>query len=145
MARKYYTDEELGRLAREAGFKPGVLAKKMGICQRQLQRRMQEEFGCCPQDRLDERRMDAAPAELLKTHLVKVAARELGYSQPSHFSRQFKRRYGLSPADFLIRAVNADTSGIKPGLAAKNPKMSATDMKCPPQIRQMDCEAGGSA
>jgi AraC-like DNA-binding protein len=39
---------------------------------------------------------------LKKQRPVKIVALDLGFKQLSHFSREFKRRYGLSPTAYVI-------------------------------------------
>ena len=74
----------------------------MGVCPRQLGRYTHATFGNSPQEWLDEQRLIMAVAMLRKNIAVKEVALTLGFKQTSHFSREFKLRYGLSPTAFLL-------------------------------------------
>jgi AraC-like DNA-binding protein len=79
-----------------------VVAGALASSPRQLQRAY-EQFGeqSFQQDLLA-RRMRAAAELLIHQPAIAVAdvARLVGYRQPSHFARAFRRRYGLPPASF---------------------------------------------
>ena len=80
----------LGQLAREAGLEKSYLCR--------LFRRFSGES---PYAFLTRRRMARAAERLRTSHaLVKEVAEEAGFSDPYHFSRVFKRIYGLSPESF---------------------------------------------
>jgi AraC-like DNA-binding protein len=78
-----------------------ALARALATSPRQLQRAY-EHFGESTfREDLIGRRMHAA-AELLAQQAIPVAdvARLVGYRQPSHFSKAFRSRYGITPARF---------------------------------------------
>jgi AraC-like DNA-binding protein len=82
-----------------------VVASALASSPRQLQRAY-EQFGDLSfHEDLLARRMSAAATLLIEQPAIAVAdvARLVGYRQPSHFARAFRRRYGLAPAGF--RAV----------------------------------------
>ncbi len=57
-------------------------------------------------------RLELALRLLARGKIVKEAASETGYKQPSHFSRDFKRLYGVPPTKTrLLRRerLNLDT------------------------------------
>jgi AraC-like DNA-binding protein len=78
------------------------VASALASSPRQLQRAYaqfgQESF----HEDLLARRMAAAAALLIEQPAIAVAdvARLVGYRQPSHFARAFRRRYGMAPAGF---------------------------------------------
>jgi AraC-like DNA-binding protein len=80
----------------------GSVAAALASSPRQLQRAYaqfgQESF----HEDLLGRRMAAAAALLIEQPAIAVAdvARLVGYRQPSHFARAFRRRYGMAPAGF---------------------------------------------
>jgi AraC-like DNA-binding protein len=85
-----------------------VVARALASSPRQVQRAY-EQFGETTfSEDLIARRM-AAAGELLseqRTILVSDVARLVGYRQASHFAAAFRRRHGLSPANFRERALN---------------------------------------
>jgi hypothetical protein len=66
------------------------------------------------------RRMAAAAALLIEQPAIAIAdvTRLVGYRQPSHFARAFRRRYGLAPAGFRERARK---NGMHRGAARATP------------------------
>ena len=88
-------------LACQSGYKAGALAKMRGVSTRQLRRHCQHTFGRSPQDWLDEQRIIAAGYLLKEFQCVKVVSLDLGFKQVSHFCRQFKSYYGLTPTAFV--------------------------------------------
>lgn len=79
----------------------GVVAKALASSPRQLQRAYVQFGDSTFHDDLTMRRMVVA-AELLSQPSIPVrdVARFVGYRQPSHFARAFRRRYGVSPSVF---------------------------------------------
>lgn len=45
--------------------------------------------------------MKRAQELLISGHSISQTADELGFDYPQHFTRMFKRHYGLSPSDYL--------------------------------------------
>ena len=83
-----------------------VVAGALASSPRQLQRAY-EQFGELSfHEDLLARRMAAAATLLIEQPAIAIAdvARLVGYRQPSHFARAFRRRYGLAPAGFRERA-----------------------------------------
>jgi AraC-like DNA-binding protein len=89
------------RAAQETSYSPQLLAEYFGVSRKQLERRMVRLFGLSPKVWLDKQRLVAAPNLLRQCGRVKAVAFRLSYKQPSHFSREFKSVYGLSPRAFL--------------------------------------------
>lgn len=100
------------RLAREARFSATRMAKICGITLRQLERHSQRTLGCTPQMWLDEQRMVAAQLMLREADTIKEVAFRLGYTQASHFSRQFKQYYELTPTEFIAQCERWDREEI---------------------------------
>src|SRR5882724_10124772 len=84
-------------LARESSFQARALSKRLKVCPRQLQRYTQHLFGRSPQHWLNEQRLVLAADFLQKEGCVKTVAFKLGFKQVSHFSREFRRFYGVPP------------------------------------------------
>jgi AraC-like DNA-binding protein len=50
-------------------------------------------------------RLNKAKELLRQGWTIKSTAYELGFKQPSHFSREFKRQTGTAPASFAARVA----------------------------------------
>ncbi|MBI4327592.1 MAG: helix-turn-helix transcriptional regulator [Chloroflexi bacterium] len=88
-------------LARESGYSVRGLAIKHHVTVRHLDRYFQEHFGRPPKELLNEQRMIDARALLLEADSIKQVAAQLGFKQPSHFCREFKRCYEMTPSQFI--------------------------------------------
>jgi len=89
---KRYTDPDLQ--VRE-------LAAACGISEVYFRRLFREKYGVSPHEQLARRRVTYA-AQLLESgqFSVEEAALLSGFSEPCHFSREFRRRMGRSPAQY---------------------------------------------
>jgi AraC family transcriptional regulator, regulatory protein of adaptative response / methylphosphotriester-DNA alkyltransferase methyltransferase len=98
VARHYRRDLTLALVARALSSSP-----------RQLQRAYSQFGQLSFREDLHARRMAAAAELLLEQRSIPVrdVARLVGFRQPPHFARAFRRRYGLSPARFRERAGQA--------------------------------------
>jgi AraC-like DNA-binding protein len=90
-------------LAVQASYEPGRLAEMADISLRQLERYFPKDFTATPKAWLREQRMQAACEILSDAHSVKDAAYTLCFRHPSHFCREFKRRYGMTPSQFVCK------------------------------------------
>ncbi len=72
---------------------------------RQLQRYFLDEIGRTPKAWLNEQRMIAARKLLFEGQSVKAVAIQLGFKQASHFCREFKRSYRMTPMQYVSRRV----------------------------------------
>lgn len=88
-------------LAETAHFDARRLASLCRLSSRQLQREFRRCLDRSPQDWLNEQRIKAARQLLLSGLPVKRVAYELGFKQPSHFSRQFKEISNETPSEFV--------------------------------------------
>ena len=84
----------------------GGVAEALSSSPRQLQRAYAQFGEITFQEDLLARRMAAAAELLIEQRAIPVrdVARLVGYRQPPHFAVAFRRRYGLSPADFREQA-----------------------------------------
>lgn len=89
------------KLARECHFNEQLMAQRCMVSVRQLQRYFAEEMGRTPKAWINEQRMIAARKLLLEGWPVKAVAADLSYKQASHFCREFKRCYNLTPKDYI--------------------------------------------
>ncbi len=99
-------------LARHSEYNARALADLCGVTMRQLERYFDGDLGRSPQDWLNEQRLVAARYLLLETPMIKTVCSDLGYKRLSHFSRDFKRCYGLTPSQF--RQGTGDFSTERP-------------------------------
>jgi AraC-like DNA-binding protein len=82
--------------ARRAQYNAAMLAKECGVRRRALERFFHKTLTMPPQQWLDQMRQIEAE-ELAQTEKrTKEIADLLGYKQPSHFCRHFKRAHGMS-------------------------------------------------
>lgn len=77
------------------------VAKKSGWSKWHLQRVFQEETGATLGDYLFSRRMQAARDMLVTGRSLIVVADLIGYVDQSSFNRAFKRKYGVTPRQYL--------------------------------------------
>jgi AraC-like DNA-binding protein len=88
-------------VARRLDYNADRLSKELQISRRQLERSTHKHLGKTPQNWLNGERLIAALG-MMKPHCrVKIIAYQLGFKQPSHFSREFKHYYGVSPKSLL--------------------------------------------
>jgi AraC family transcriptional activator of mtrCDE len=87
----------------------GLVARALASSPRQLQRAFAQFGPASFSEELTARRMSVAAQLLIEQRWIAVrdVARLVGYSHSSHFSRAFRRRYGLSPAGFREAALRA--------------------------------------
>lgn len=90
------------KLARDCNFNEQLIAERCMVSVRQLQRYFIDDLGRTPKSWLIEQRMIFA-RKLLISHgmSVKAASAQLGFKQVSHFCREFKRSYGMTPTQFV--------------------------------------------
>ena len=95
-------------LARRAGYRPQALAELVGVSVRTLQRYFRARYDKTVSDWLRELRLDQAFKLVKNCQSVKEVAFELGYKQPSHFTRDFKRKFGVPPRSLMCGAAFDD-------------------------------------
>jgi transcriptional regulator GlxA family with amidase domain len=87
-------------LAKAANYSVDGLAKRLGITVRRLEKFCLRRTGMTPHQRLTEMRQAKAWALVTEEKKrVKDVSDELGYSRACHFSRDFRRFYGISPSE----------------------------------------------
>ena len=84
-----------------ANYRIGTLAKSSGVCPRQLHRFFRDHTGMSPKAWLNDLRLAQARILLLRSGLnVSQVADQLGYKRVAHFSREFRKRFGITPSCF---------------------------------------------
>ncbi|MEP2707621.1 MAG: AraC family transcriptional regulator [Roseibium sp.] len=83
------------------GVKVSELHKLAGMSRSHFVRKFQETFDTSPQDYVRKKRIALVKRELFSSELpLSVLAEDLGFSSPSHMSREFKLHTGYAPKDF---------------------------------------------
>ncbi len=91
-----------------AGYSLDSLAGKFHVGKRTLNRLFRKYVNCTPVQYLIRMRLEYAAQLLsLNTHDIQSVAEECGYRDAAFFSREFKRRYGVSPRDFHRKQLHA--------------------------------------
>ncbi len=78
------------------------LAAAVGLDRRYLARIFKASMGKSIQEYLIEVRMEQARSLLRQKYPVSLTSELVGYTDPFHFSKMFKRRYGISPKKFAL-------------------------------------------
>lgn len=82
----------------EEPLRPGDLAKTVNISTRQLERLFRRYLSATPKKYYMDMRLQRAQHLLLQTSMsVTEVSVACGFNAPSHFSRLFRQRYGMSP------------------------------------------------
>lgn len=84
-------------LAFASNFKPSLLAHQCGVSLRTLERHFAKHYRITVRESLRKMRLSLAHTRLMRGERIKSVAYDLGYKQLSHFSRDFKRFYGVPP------------------------------------------------
>jgi AraC-like DNA-binding protein len=88
--------------ARAERYNVQMLARQSGVPVRTFQRRARKEFNLSPKDWLLKLKMQRACELLLKGLDLKQVSIEMQYRHYQHFSRDFKRRQGCSPTQYMV-------------------------------------------
>ena len=85
-------------------FNVEALADEVGLSRTQLHRRMKEMMGITVGEFIRNLRLQQA-AKLLETGDTSVAqvTYAVGFSNPTHFSATFKRHFGITPSDYIVK------------------------------------------
>ena len=106
MARQFST-MDWNKFAVESRYRTSKLVTLVGLSRRQLERIVQRDHGCTPRSWLMSRRLIEAGDLLLAEGNVNKVSSRLLYKQASHFCRQFKEFYGVTPSAFIAAKQKA--------------------------------------
>jgi AraC-like DNA-binding protein len=87
-------------LAKEANYHLEEMASLCGVTQRQMQRYFKKHFRSTPRHWLRELQCKTAKELISKGLSSKAAALDVGFATESHFCREFKKVFGVSPQSF---------------------------------------------
>ena len=83
----------------EGHFSVASLSKDLGLSRPQLYRKSKELTGRSPKELIDELKLSQVPGLIRQNQKnISEIAYEVGYNHPSSFSKNFKRRFGISPS-----------------------------------------------
>ena len=86
----------------------GGIARSVHLSSSRLTQLFRQELGCGPVRYLRQMRLDRANELVQHTTLsIKQIMAAVGFSDPSHFTRDFTARHGASPRQVRARAVAA--------------------------------------
>lgn len=104
---------DLKERAARAGFHVSALASQCGVSEQHLRRYIESKFGQPPHIWMMNQRLRLAPKLLGQGLLVKEVSDKLGFKKASHFSREFKKHYGVSPRSFPLPRRRKAKDGTK--------------------------------
>jgi AraC-like DNA-binding protein len=77
------------------------LAKIACMSRTKLYQQFKNNLGCSPAEYQQQRRLEKACTLIRSGFSITSASYELGFANPSHFSRRFHQQYGMTPSEFL--------------------------------------------
>lgn len=87
------------------------MAALLGISAGQLRRVVKHSAGATPRDWLCNLRLEQAARLLANPSLrIKEVQSRVGFSDPSHFARDFRDRFGMCPTEFRWHALSTGDS-----------------------------------
>ena len=86
------------------------LAREVGLSPRRFRHLFRREIGMSAQSYVVWLRINEACADLARGASLSDAAYEAGFSDAAHFTRTFRRTFGLAPSQVANRLVLAETS-----------------------------------
>ena len=100
--------EEWEDLARKARFKSAGLAALCRVSPRQLQRFFAERDGSSPRQWMRDLQFELAAKLIREGSPNKSVIEALNFESKTHFCREFKRRFGLTPRDYFMKTSHLD-------------------------------------
>jgi AraC-like DNA-binding protein len=90
------------KLAAEANYRPNELASLCNVSLRTLQRHFSRNKMTLS-EWLRDARANEAYQRIKAGETIKAVSYDLGFKQPSHFSRVFKQVHGVAPSSLTLR------------------------------------------
>lgn len=100
-------DEVLQSELSNSLLKPMDIAAQMGVCERQLQRKLKKLTGTSPAQYLNQVRLKKG-YQYLKSgdfQTISEVAYKVGYKYPDYFSKSFKKFFGIKPNELLNSVI----------------------------------------
>ena len=110
-------------LAQKAGYRARELADLCQTSLRTLERHFQKHYGVTVSEWLRELRLKQAYSVLQTGKSVKEVAFEHGYKQVSHFSREFKGHFGVSPSFLSAPQGRGERTPVYRQVSPSSPQM----------------------
>jgi len=82
------------------------LAKSLGYHRTHLSKIFKKQIGMSPMQFLMQIRLEQAKSLLDSHWTVEQVASSVGFADPLYFSKQFRKKYGVSPTEYRLRAKN---------------------------------------
>jgi AraC-like DNA-binding protein len=111
MPARLLQEDQLKKVIWQKGFRVKTLANHLGVEVRTLERHFSQQLRTTPKAWIIRERMSCALPLLADGFSNKEIAASLSYSCESNFCRDFKRRYGCAPQQF-VTSRHRDTSGV---------------------------------
>ena len=87
-----------GHLAQQCRYRRNRLAKVLQVSVRTLERHFKKHFSLTVSEWLVELRLARAYDQVLTGKALKEISYDVGFKQPSHFTKSFKQRFGVPPS-----------------------------------------------
>ncbi|HUF10565.1 MAG TPA: helix-turn-helix domain-containing protein [Rhodothermales bacterium] len=120
----------------DAGFTVGQLAREVGVSESRLKRKLRSLIDETPVALIRRTRLERA-ADLLRqgSGNVSDAAFATGFSNLSYFAKCFRKRWGLTPSQFLASETSAQRNGRASGQAWRQ-EWTQAPLRPPPEATQ---------
>lgn len=120
-----FDEHTLRQLARSCDYDAQRISRHFGISVRHLQRWFNAHLASTPSVWLAEQRLLHARELLASSGSVKEVAYALGFNHVSHFSRDFRRRFGHRPSAELKRRRAGEALSAALPFSAESPVESS--------------------
>jgi AraC-like DNA-binding protein len=121
----YMFEQNWEKLAAEANYRPRELAALCTVSLRTLQRHFSMNYQVTLGEWLRQLRVNRAYQRIQAGESIKYVSYELGFKQPSHFSRVFKQVHGVTPSSISTRGTARLNALLAPSLAEFRPAHQA--------------------